>query len=879
MSSLRKVLCVVLVLCLSGVTAGPLAAQTTPAPAAPQAAPDPWPRQVKSGTTTFLIYQPQLDSWSANQLEGHAAVSVKTAAAKDPTFGVIWFTARTEVDKVNRVVFLEDLNITRSSFPSAPASAAAWQAALQENEQGKKSKAIALDRLEADLGIVTAKKTGESRPLNNAPPAIIFSNVPAVLVLVDGAPVFKPQTGTSMQRLINTSAIVLQASTGELYFHLFDGWLTAASLQGPWKVADPHFGRKDDIEKAYNQIIAAGNGDPMTGGSPSDPKAPKPSLKTPPVPVVYMETQPTELIVVDGQPNYDPIPNTQLLYVTNTTGRVFKDIDNQNTYVLIAGRWFSAASTAGPWQYVPAASLPPDFAKIPDESPMENVKSSVPGTSQAQEAVIASSIPQTASVQRSAQIAKPITFDGAPQLKPIEGTTLQYVANASTPIIMTGAVRVLRVPERHLVFRGRDDRAVDGRGLGAAVHLHDPAHLPALQPHVRAGLQLDAERRVHRLHARLHRRDRHRRRRRLRHRLRLHALDRIGLVRAAGHLWIRRQPGLHAVDRLGIRLRRGLRLCDGRRMVRLRLGLRRLGLGRCVRRLLRRLGRRGLGPRRRRGVGTGLRALVLGQRLQPLGLDERGDAQRRRIQRVDGQRVARLGGSRLQLEDRRGLRGTARRRLQRLHRQLRGRRARRGGEHEDGRERDGRPRHGRQRLHRQLRHRRARHGHRARRQLHVRRRRSTATTTAWPRSGNNVYADHDGNIYRGDGGSGWSQFNHSSNSWGGLSNSGASQNLSNWRLGPLARRQPLRAASARAAGAATPGAAAAAAASAGAGAAGAVSTAAAGAGAAASAAAAVASAGRLSRDTIAQSRETKRRKEGESDEKSSDGPCTGSPAP
>ena len=93
-----------------------------------------------------------------------------------------------------------------------------------------------------------------------------------------------------------------------------------------------------------------------------------------------METQPTELIVVDGQPNYDPIPNTQLLYVTNTTGRVFKDIDNQNTYVLIAGRWFSAASTAGPWQYVPAASLPPDFAKIPDESPMENVKASVPGT-------------------------------------------------------------------------------------------------------------------------------------------------------------------------------------------------------------------------------------------------------------------------------------------------------------------------------------------------------------------------------------------------------------------------------------------------------------------------------------------------------------------
>jgi hypothetical protein len=439
MSILRKILSLTLTVAIALLTTARLQAQ-----AAPQSAPpgDPWPRRIVTGSgtslTTYLIYQPQLDSWTGASLEAHAAVSVQPAGAKDPTFGVIWFTARTDVDKVNRVVYLEDLNINRSSFPSAPGKAAAWQALLQENEPGKKSKAISLDRLEADLGIVTAQKTGESRPLNNTPPQIIFSNVPAVLVLIDGAPVFRAVSGTDLQRLINTSAIVLQAGSGELYFHLFDGWMRASSIQGPWEVADPHFGRKDEIDKAYQQILAAHTGDPMTGGSASDPSAPKPSLKTKPVPVVYMETEPTELIVVNGQPNYDPIPNTQLLYVTNTTGRVFKDIDNQNTYVLIAGRWFSAASTAGPWQYVAPGSLPPDFAKIPDESPTENVKASVPGTTQAKEAAIDNSIPQTAAVQRSASIAHPITFDGAPQWKPIEGTTLQYVANASTPIIMTG---------------------------------------------------------------------------------------------------------------------------------------------------------------------------------------------------------------------------------------------------------------------------------------------------------------------------------------------------------------------------------------------------------------------------------------------------------
>jgi hypothetical protein len=442
--TLRKILSLVLSFTLSSVSAATLAAQTPPSSGATSgaSAPDPWPRRIVSGSgsaaTTFLVYQPQLDSWAGVSLEGHSAVSVQLAGAKDPTFGVIWFTARTDVDKVNRVVFLEDMNITRVSFPSSPAKAAAWQAALNESEQGKKSKAISLDRLQADLGIVQQRKVGESRPLNNAPPQIVFSEVPAVLVLVDGAPVWKPQANTPLQRLINTSAIVLQASDGDMYFHLFDGWLEAKSLQGPWEVTDPILGRKHDLDEAYKAILAAGNGDPMAGGSSSDKNAPKPSLKTKPTPVVYVETQPTELIVVNGQPNYDPVPGTQLLYVTNTTGRVFKDIDNQNSYILIAGRWFSAPSTSGPWTYVASTSLPPDFAKIPDESPMENVKASVPGTQQSQEAIVASSIPQTATVQRTAQIAKPITFDGTPQMKPIEGTSLQYVVNASTPIIMTG---------------------------------------------------------------------------------------------------------------------------------------------------------------------------------------------------------------------------------------------------------------------------------------------------------------------------------------------------------------------------------------------------------------------------------------------------------
>ncbi len=201
------------------ITAAPMLQAQQSAPAAPaaqtQSGPsDPWPRRLVSSSGTFLIYQPQLDSWKDNDLEAHAAVSVQPTGAKDPTFGVIWFTARTDVDKTNRLVYLEDLTITRSSFPSAPDKAAAWVEELHELEPSKRSKAISLDRLEADLGIVAAKTTGESRPLDNSPPQIIFSNVPAVLVLIAGQPAYRAQAGTDLERLINTSSIVLKASSG-----------------------------------------------------------------------------------------------------------------------------------------------------------------------------------------------------------------------------------------------------------------------------------------------------------------------------------------------------------------------------------------------------------------------------------------------------------------------------------------------------------------------------------------------------------------------------------------------------------------------------------------------------------------------------------------
>jgi hypothetical protein len=388
--------------------------------------PDPWPKILKQDAATYTLYQPQLDSWDGYNLIAHAAVSVLPSGAKDPSFGVIEITAKTHVFRLSRTVHFRDIEVTKATFPSAPTQVAWYQGNFQTMVSGGDS-TMSLDRLQAMLSIQNALKMGRSVPVKNEPPVIVFSPRTAVLVSIDGNATWGPVTGTSLERVINSrSLILLDDKSGKYYIHLFDGFVEAPALTGPWTVAQPvpNGANQAAQELSKQQVI-----DLMDG--PADKK---PSLKTA-MPDVIVATTPTEIVISDGAPDWAPLPGTNLLYVKNTTGNVFKDLDNQNTYVLVTGRWFHAADFAGPWQYVPATSLPPDFFKIPDDSPKENVKAAIPKTAQAQEAVIASEIPETATIDRAKATFNPV-INGAPDVKPIPDTSLMYVFNSPNPIIM-----------------------------------------------------------------------------------------------------------------------------------------------------------------------------------------------------------------------------------------------------------------------------------------------------------------------------------------------------------------------------------------------------------------------------------------------------------
>ncbi|HUC83760.1 MAG TPA: hypothetical protein VL970_01100, partial [Candidatus Acidoferrales bacterium] len=384
-----------------------------------------WPLAFSDTAASYTIYPPQCDSWNGHRFVGRSAVAIQPYGQAEPTYGVIEFNALTLVDKNTQTAKLADVKISGTDFSGAER----MQKYLPTLRSifSEEAPPLALGNLESSLVYTPPERPAR---LINTPPNVVVANRPAVLVSLDGPPVWRPAPGTILDRAINTRVLLLRDASGRYYLHVFDGFLQADSLQGPWTVASQP---PADLAVAQKAAVDAGLVDLMQG-TPNSVTGVEPSLSTSATPEVFVETKPSELITFSGAPEYAPIPDTDLLYADNTSANVFKLLTDQQDYILISGRWYRAPSLDGPWQFVPGNQLPADFAEIPDTSPKENVKASVPGTPQAEEALIANSIPQSAAVPVNETMENP-QIDGGIQLAPIAGTPLDYVVNSATPII------------------------------------------------------------------------------------------------------------------------------------------------------------------------------------------------------------------------------------------------------------------------------------------------------------------------------------------------------------------------------------------------------------------------------------------------------------
>ncbi|MGO9622258.1 MAG: hypothetical protein ACLPT6_12750 [Desulfobaccales bacterium] len=383
-----------------------------------------WPRSFENDKGTVLLYQPQLETFKGDRITSRAAVSMQKKGSKQPVFGVVWLAARAVTDRDTRQVTIDEAKVTDVKFPNAtPEKIAEFQDFLTKEIEGR-SHTISLDRMLTMLDLAEKEKAADKQ-LQTKPPKIIFATHPAVLVLLDGEPKLLPLPDSKLMRVANTPFLMAYDPAGKTYFLKGgDTWLKAVELKGPWQDAGP----LPEGLKALEAKMAQGK-------QPAPQKVEAVAGK---LPEIIVSVEPAELIATEGEPEYTPIDDTNLLYISNTENNVFLDTTSQLYYTLFSGRWFTTKSLQdGPWTYVAPSKLPGDFARIPEGSVKGFVLVNVAGTTQAQEAVLDNSIPQTAAIDRKKATIK-VSYDGAPKFQAIPGTDLQYAINTGQAVFMEG---------------------------------------------------------------------------------------------------------------------------------------------------------------------------------------------------------------------------------------------------------------------------------------------------------------------------------------------------------------------------------------------------------------------------------------------------------
>jgi hypothetical protein len=389
---------------------------------------DSWyPRTATSDKGTAIIHAPQIDAWEDFEtISVWQAFSI-TRTGSDATYhGSISYDAETDTDLQEREVVLHDLVIKELAINGLGEDSE--EIRLVREAVTSRSRTVPLDLILEYLpvGMEVASAAG----LNVEPPLIFASTEPALLMSVDGEPVFVPVDEGDVRFVINTNWDVLRVGDeGQLYFCSEGNWLTADAIDGQWKWAQ-------SLPEQFGAIPDSPNWENVRACLPEDLA----SIAVPGQgePAVFYAAEAAELILLDGPAEWQPIGDSGLSYASNTRHELFKAGDR--LYFLASGRWFKAPDLEGPW--IMAKGLPESFQDIPpedgdDSHPKSYVRKSVPGTREAWEAALVATIPRKASIVKGteAELDLGVNYAGDPVFAPIESTEIELAVNTTFQVL------------------------------------------------------------------------------------------------------------------------------------------------------------------------------------------------------------------------------------------------------------------------------------------------------------------------------------------------------------------------------------------------------------------------------------------------------------
>ncbi len=383
-----------------------------------------WPRDraTPSGGTVRL-FQPQVASWDGQRhMVAHAAVSYSANGAAKPALGTVKIEADTSVAMSERLVNFSSLKLTEANFPGLPNDQLREVVATITDAVPEGGLILALDRVLARLDksqLIPKNVAG----LKADPPVIFYSTSPAVLVNLDGDPIWSPIKDNDLRFAVNTNWDLFEHVPTKTFFLRHEAsWLSAADVKGPWKPA----GKLPD---SFANLPGDENW--------KDVKAALPGRALPSPPKVFVSTTPAELILLSGAPNYLVVSGTHLLWVSNTESDVFRLGKTGAVYFLVSGRWFTASDFTGPWTFA-TPTLPEDFKTDPSLAPAIARPRLGAGNRRGGRSRPAGPDPGNGPRGQEAVKAPDVEYQGAPEYQPIPQTTVSRAVNTDKDIIKVG---------------------------------------------------------------------------------------------------------------------------------------------------------------------------------------------------------------------------------------------------------------------------------------------------------------------------------------------------------------------------------------------------------------------------------------------------------
>ena len=208
---------------------------------------------------------------------------------------------------------------------------------------------------------------GEDTPRDPRTPEIVVETGAAELIVIDGEPTYSPLAGNDLLYMTNTeSDIILEVETQTYFLAISGRWYAAKSMKGPWSYV-----ASDELPASFAEIpedsdmghvLAFVAGTTQAEEAVLDAQIPQTSA---------IDRKTTKLeVTYDGDPKFEAIEGTEMLYAVNTAYSVIKV--GAMYYACHQAVWFESGNPIGPWAV--ADEIPHEIYGIPPDSPVYNVK-------------------------------------------------------------------------------------------------------------------------------------------------------------------------------------------------------------------------------------------------------------------------------------------------------------------------------------------------------------------------------------------------------------------------------------------------------------------------------------------------------------------------